>query len=100
MKHCIPPYPVVAGNDFFLSGTADSGGIVQQTILSGPVTAIPGSSTVLYHANAPGLTIIRGTLAGSNQFAPSAPVDVLIQVIGKASAGCDVLPPPTPRRST
>jgi hypothetical protein len=103
MSDCTPPYPVVAGSDFFVAGTADSGGVVQQTVLSGPVTAARGSGTVLYHTNAPGLIIIRGTLTATGRFAAAAPVDLLIQVIAdqsKAPAACEVLPAPTPTRST
>ena len=100
---CNPAYPVVAGKNFFVSATADSGGAVRQTVLSGPATPVGGTGTVEYRANGPGLIIIEGTLAATPPFAPAAPVDLLVQVVAdqvKAAQACQVLPAPTAAQST
>jgi hypothetical protein len=103
MSYCIPSYPVVVGKIFFVAGTADSGGGVQQTVHSGPATLLKGGGTVQYYAKAPGLVIIRGTLAAIQGFAPAEPVDLPIQVIAdqsKAPEACDVLPAPALTKAT
>jgi hypothetical protein len=110
---CKPQYPLVAGHDFFVSATADSGLAVQQKGLSGSATRVISSSatpagadgTVSYHANEPGLIIIRATVGETSVFKAAAPVDLLLQVVAgtaKAAPPCAVLPPapPAPAQST
>ena len=102
---CNAPYPLVAGTNFFVSATADSGLTVQQQVLSGSATPVGGNGTVQYRANAPGLLIIRATVAvdDASIFRPAAPVDLLLQVVADAedaAPACAVLPPPAPAQNT
>lgn len=93
---CVAAQSIVAGTDFFVQATADSGQKVSQKIITGSVTPVGGSGTVRYRANAPGMVIIRATADEvPSVFAAAAPVDLLLQVVANAdSAGpaCAVLP--------
>jgi hypothetical protein len=92
---CNPQYPLVAGSDFFVSATSDSGLTVQQTVLSGGATPVGGPGTIQYRANAPGLIVIRASSSGNTHFLNTAPVDLLLQVVADAKSAdppCLVLP--------
>jgi hypothetical protein len=100
---CNPQYPLIAGADFFIAGTADSGQTVRQRVLSGSATPVDGTGTVHYRANAPGFIVVRGKAEGNARFRGSAPVDLILQVISdpsKAGPVCAVLPPAAPPQST
>jgi hypothetical protein len=99
---CDPKDPSV-GEDFFVSATADSGELVQQTVINGSATPLGGTHTVQYRANAPGTIIIRATapairISGTETllYTESAPVDLILHVNGdseSATSTCAVLPP-------
>jgi hypothetical protein len=96
------------GDDFFVSGTSDSGLPVTQKVFLGSATALGATRPVVhYRANAEGPIIIRATAAAAPPAVPmptyreAAPVDLILQVSAvSAEAGdsCLVLPssPATP----
>jgi hypothetical protein len=90
---CTLQYPLVAGSDFFVSATADSGGAVQQRVVSGRVTPLGGNRIVRYRAGDPGVIVIRASLGVSGSYAAAAPVDLILQVAAEkpADAGCALL---------
>jgi hypothetical protein len=93
---CNPKYPLVVGDDFFVTATADSGLRARQQVLLGSATPVGGVNTVQYRANSPGEVVIRATVRESPRFRAAAPVDLILQVLAKApppSAICGVLPP-------
>jgi hypothetical protein len=88
-------YPPVAGTDFFVSASADSGRIVRQTVLSGNATPVGGTGTIRYRADSPGSIIIRATQTGNERFRAAAPVDLVLQVVDspeKVQKPCSWLP--------
>jgi hypothetical protein len=101
---CNSQFPLVAGTDFFVAATADSGQMVRQRVLSGSATPVGGSGTVRYRPGAAGFIIIRATADATARFAAAAPVDLILQVVAdqpKAGSGCLVLPPPaSPAQTT
>jgi hypothetical protein len=91
---CTPDYPVVAGSDFFVKATADSGLAVDQRVIAGPATPVAGKGIVHYRANDPGVIVIRASIGASAAYSAAAPVDLIIQVAAeKPSLGCTVLGP-------
>lgn len=105
---CSPQYPVVAGSDFFVAATADSGQTVRQEVRLGSATPVGGNNTIEYRANGPGVIVIRATagqpgMGGSSRFRAAAPVDLILQVVAtakQASSSCNVLPAGLPATST
>ena len=96
---CNLQYPLIAGSDFFVSATVDSGQVARQRVLSGPATPFGGPATVQYRANAPGSIIIRATAPETARFAEAAPVDLILAVVPSAAdvpPACPVLPPVPP----
>jgi hypothetical protein len=97
-----PAYPLTAGSDFFVSGTADSGLAVDQRVISGPATKADGTGTVKYHASGEGTIVIRATRSTSPPYMAAAPVDLILEVASKNEAdgaGCKVLGPAAPGQS-
>ena len=99
---CDPQNPL-AGKDFFVAATADSGQAVRQRVLLGNATPLGGVRTVEYSANSPGPIIIRATADGNSLYAAAAPVDLILQVSADTASApppCPVLPPPAGTQST
>jgi hypothetical protein len=83
------------GDNFFVSGTSDSGLPVTQNVFLGSATSLGGTPpTIRYRANAEGPIIIRATAAataaapGTPAYAEAVPVDLILQVRA-ASASAD-----------
>jgi hypothetical protein len=98
------------GDNFFVSGTSDSGLPVTQNVFLGSPTSLGGTPpTIRYRANAEGPIIIRATAAataaapGTPAYAEAAPVDLILQVSAASASAdepCLVLPSSPATQST